>query len=195
MQSAQAAGWAVDGMEFSEDAAAIARSQGLNVVVGPLESTQPPKQQYDIVTAWMVLEHMHDPVTILERIKTWLKPEGWRAFSVPDFDAIDRKLFGARWYALQVPGHMTHFNKHGLQQVLAAAGWSMELIYWQQNPNNLFQSIRYWALDRKLHRLARLMEDIIQGRRFAKLHKRLAKWLALFRQSGRVTVWARPNPR
>ena len=77
---------------------------------------------------WMVLEHLHDPVNALRRIRSWARPEAWLCLSVPDANAIEFSLFGRYWYALQVPAHLTHVTPRTLRAVLDSAGWRVEKV-------------------------------------------------------------------
>lgn len=190
MVEARRIGWDVDGIEFSEEAAAAARKTGFKVLTSTIENAPQPQEPYDLITGWMVFEHLHDPLQAFRRLRSWVKPAGWIAFSVPDAAAFEFKLFGPRWYALQVPAHMTHFTPETIRNLLQKAGWQTTKIIWHRNPNNLLNSIRYWALDHGYPRLAGLMADMVAGRRLRKLHHRLARLLGFFKQSGRMTVWA-----
>ena len=51
-------GWEVEGIEFPETASEVASSLGYKVHRGPLETAPEPEQKYDLVVAWMVLEHL-----------------------------------------------------------------------------------------------------------------------------------------
>lgn len=190
LREAAALGWTVEGIEFDPAVAARARAAGLNVECTTVEKFTPPAQSYDIITGWMVFEHVHQPVATFARLASWMKPQGWLVFSVPDASAWEFKLFGPRWYALQVPGHLTHFTPASIRTVLRQSGWQTRRIMWHQNPNNLLHSLRYWASDTGRVNVAQYCADMIGGRRGRGLHRRLGKWLALLRQSGRMTIWA-----
>ena len=76
MEQARELGWQVEGIEFSQDAAAIAKSKGFEVQVGRVETAPEPKEKYDIVAAWMLLEHLHEPIQALEKMRDWVSPNG-----------------------------------------------------------------------------------------------------------------------
>ncbi len=47
---------------------------------------------YDYVIATHVLEHVDDPVSVLSRMKTWLKPSGRLVVIVPNKESLHRQL-------------------------------------------------------------------------------------------------------
>lgn len=183
-------GWQVTGIEFSEAAAAMARSFGYDVHAGTLETVPKPEEPYDLVVGWMVLEHLHDPLRALEQLREWTKPGARLAFSVPDADSLEFKLFRRRWYALQVPSHLFHFTPATIRRLLERAGWRVERIGWVADPKNLLNSLRYVCQDHGWERADRYLQEIIDKTRLQRLSALLGKVLALTRNSGRMTVWA-----
>ncbi len=190
MVEAIAQGWKVEGIEFSKESVMRTQKLGLSVQCGAIEDMSHPTQLFDLIVGWMVFEHVHDPLKTFVQLREWVQPHGWIAFSVPDSGALEFKIFGARWYALQVPGHMTHFTAATAAKLLEKSGWKMSRVIWHQNPNNLLHSLRYWAEDHGHQRMATYLADMIAGKRGRRAHKLLGRCLAVFRQSGRMTIWA-----
>lgn len=125
MLEATAQSWQTEGIEFSVESVARAQKLGLNVHCGTVENMPAPAAPFELVVGWMVFEHVHDPVAVFSKLRTWVQPQGWLSFSVPDSNAFDFWLFGGRWYALQVPGHITHFTATTAAKVLEKSGWKM----------------------------------------------------------------------
>lgn len=185
--------WEVSGIEFSPTAAARARSLGFPVQTGALETATPPGAAFDLVVGWMVLEHLHDPVGALRRLREWIDPDGWLVLSVPDARALERRVFGDAWYALSLPTHLYHYTPRTLRAMLAAGGWRAERFFWQRNPDNLLHSMRYRAEERRWQRTADFLRGVTAGRRMVRARALLGLALGVTRQSGRMTVWARPG--
>lgn len=192
MDAARRLGWEVEGIEFSDTAAEAARQRGFKVQASALEAASPPERPYDLVVAWMVVEHLHEPVEALRRLRSWTTPEGWLVLSVPDAGAFDRRLFGEAWYALHLPNHLYHFTPSTLRRMLAAAGWRMEKVRWQPNPNNLLMSLSYRFGDRGLEGASRAMRHLATAPRWTLPRLAFGWLLARMRQSGRMEIWARP---
>lgn len=186
-------GWSVEGIEFSPSAAATARQAGLQVRSGSLESVAPPERPADVVAAWMVLEHLHQPVQALTRVRQWVRPGGWLVGVVPDAGAFDFKLFRAHWYGLHLPNHLFHYTPETLAKVLASAGWDLVATRWQPNERNFLNSLELWLADRSSQRPRRWVLWLRDARGAKRLRRWLGWLLGMTRQSGRMEFWARPR--
>ena len=185
-------GWTVRGIEFSSSAAQAARSLGLQVHAGSLETAPAPEQPYDLVVGWMVLEHLHDPVACLRKLHEWVRPAGCLAISVPNAGSFEFRLFGRRWYALQVPTHLHHFTPDTLSALLAKGGWRVERVFHQRVLSNFVASLGYCLADIGFSRLGRwLVAFPDRAGRLQYVLFPLAWIMAALGQTGRMTVWAR----
>lgn len=187
-------GWQVEGIEFSAEAAAAARALGLPVETGAIETIDRPDASFDLIVGWMVLEHLHDPVGSLRKLARWIRPGGRLALSVPNGGAAECRIFKDRWYALQLPTHLFHFDPPSLTAVLKAGGWKVERVLHQRSLANLMASTGYWLSDIGWARLGQRLIDFPEkgGRVGALLTFPFAWALAVFGQTGRMTVWASP---
>lgn len=192
MEKARRCGWHVAGIEFSEAAAREARLRGFPVQCASVETAEPPPGRVDVIAAWMVVEHLHEPVVALREMRKWIKPSGYFIASVPDASAIERRVFGKRWYALQLPTHLFHYTPSTLRRVLAEAGWVVERITWERNCNNLLRSLEYLAGDKGWPRVLQALRAFRCSPKASRPRTLLALLLGLTRQSGRMEVWARP---
>src|SRR5688572_8294680 len=116
-------GWQVQGWELSERAASVAKSQGFAVHIGNLETAAEQDASYNLIVGWHVLEHLHQPVAVLTKLRQWSKPGGWLALSMPDASSWEFSFFRERWYGLQLPNHLFHYTPRTLNQLLARSGW------------------------------------------------------------------------
>jgi SAM-dependent methyltransferase len=192
METVRRAGWAVEGIEYSDDAAQIARARGFAVQTASVESAADPSQPADVIAAWMVIEHLHDPLAALNKLRRWVRPDGYLIASVPDAGGTLLGLFGSYRYDLHLPNHLFHFTPTTLAQLLAASGWRVERVFWQRNCNTLLWSAEYLCADKGMPRLAAALRNLRESRRFGRVRIALASMLGLTRQSGRIEVWARP---
>lgn len=189
-------GWQTYGIEFSEEAANNARRSGLEVFAGSIDTAPMPETRYDLVVAWMVLEHLHDPIAALRRIHAWTNSDGWLVFSVPNIDSWSFKLFQKNWHALQLPTHLFHFDIAVLRKVLYEAGWDFHSVHHQQNFSSPVASLGYWLQGKGMFK--RLAASMVRfptaGSRWAyRCSIPFAFVEKLLRQSSRITVWARPR--
>jgi len=185
-------GWKVEGIEFSASAAKLAQAQGLAVQIATVESAKAPTDQVDIVAAWMVLEHLHDPVSALTKIRDWVKPDGYLVASVPDAGSFMRHTFGSLSYDLHLPAHLYHFTPDTLEKLLNHCGWKLTRVFWQRNCNSLLWSIEYLVREKQYPRLKKIIHWIRTSQQAGKVRIMLGWILGITRQSGRIEIWARP---
>lgn len=193
-------GWECVGVEPAGEVARRAAESGLNVREGSLESVLAADPRtfapggFDAIFAWMVVEHLHDPVATLRLVRGLLKPEGTLTFSVPNFGCWERRMFGRYWYALQLPTHVQHFTAASLCRLLKASGFELVELIPQRNVNNLVGSVGLWLRTRFPRwslgdRLIRWTDNpTALG---LCLLTPLARLLAAIRQAGRLTIVAR----
>jgi SAM-dependent methyltransferase len=189
----RAKGWSVEGIEFSAQAADTARSLGLTVQTASVESAHAPQRPADVLAAWMVLEHLHEPLAALKKIRGWVHPRGYLVAAVPDAGALERRVFGEYWYGLHLPAHLYHYTPRTLRTLLDKAGWELVAVHWQPNCSNLLNSLEWMSEARGWARVLAATRWMKNAPKAASLRKRLGWWLGITRQSGRMEFWARPK--
>ena len=121
--NASKAGYTGKGVEISQDAAAYARKEfSLDVEAKPLEGTQLPKNYFDVVTMWQVLEHVPYPLMVLKEVHRILKPEGLLVVSTPNIEGLLAKIFRRRWWNIRRL-HINQFTTKTLMNILKNAGF------------------------------------------------------------------------
>lgn len=186
-------GWVVEGIEFSDSAAQFARKQGLVVQVATVESAIAPPQPVDMIAAWMVLEHLHQPVNALRKLLTWVKPNGYLIASIPDAGSLINQRFADKRYDLHLPNHLYHFTPKTIANVLEASGWRLTRIFWQRNCNTLLWSTEYLAREKEWTRVEHAVKWLRTAKKAGKLRILLGWILGVTRQSGRMEIWAKPK--
>jgi len=187
-------GWQVHGIEVSPLAGEIARSHGHPVDIRNIESVPNPQEPFDLIVGWHVLEHLHQPVGTLKRMREWIKPTGSLVLAFPNMGSIEFKIFKDRWYPLSLPTHLFHFTPDTIKKVLKSAGWKVEKIFYQKCFTDIIASIVFVLEDY-------LGETSALTQYFLNLHKNgshsllilypFARLLACFHQTSRMTVWAK----
>ncbi len=137
----QNAGWKATGIEPSVDAANVARHAGLDVHCGTMESRNLPDDTFELVAAWMVLEHVADPRKTLVAINRTLDSGGELLFSIPNGGSWEAKLFGRCWYALELPRHLHQFSPRSIRTLLGQCGFDKIVITHQRNVSNIVGSL------------------------------------------------------
>jgi 2-polyprenyl-3-methyl-5-hydroxy-6-metoxy-1,4-benzoquinol methylase len=124
------AGFAVQGLEFSPQRAAFARTHfGLEVANGALADQDYRPASFDVVTSFDVIEHVPDPMAELRRIYALLKPGGSVILSTPNIEGLFPRLSYrfAKWLGYwphpEPPYHLYQFSVRTLSAMLAKAGF------------------------------------------------------------------------
>jgi SAM-dependent methyltransferase len=121
LTAARAAGYDVRGVELSRTGAEHARTRlGLDVFCGQLAAA--PAEQADIVCLWDTLEHVPDPLLLLQEVRRRLPPGGVVALSIPYFSSVPARLLRSRWWTLKPEQHIWHLTPATLRLVAARAG-------------------------------------------------------------------------
>jgi len=123
---AQATGYRAMGIDASRWAIerAQARASGAEFSSGSLESATFSSESFGIITLWDVLEHVHSPVEVLERVREWLSPGGFLFLSLPNADSTVAKLMGKRWVLL-LREHLWYFSPDTIGRLLSLSGFTL----------------------------------------------------------------------
>lgn len=120
---ARTCGWDVVGLDPDTAAVANAASQGLTVHEGGIEYFAGQSNLFDVITLNHVIEHVYEPVKVLEACHALLKPGGQLWLETPNIDSIGHARFKQNWRGLETPRHIALFNRHSLGQALVSAGF------------------------------------------------------------------------
>jgi len=120
-------GWDCHGNELNEFEAGEARRQyGDNIIQGPFETCPDYDEPFDVVTIQDVLDHFIDPVAVIRKANSMLKPGGLMVFKVHDFGCLWAKLTGKKFYAVIPPSHLTYFNERSLRILCEGNGFKVD---------------------------------------------------------------------
>lgn len=120
-------GWNCYGIELSEFAANYCRNKlKLNVVTGTLDKASYPKNYFDVVTLFHVLEHIADPVTFLSNdVRPVLKSGGLLVIETPNFACWESKSNREQWSDLKPREHIYYFTPLTLKKVIEKSGFEI----------------------------------------------------------------------
>lgn len=80
------------------------------------------QNQFDVITLWATIEHLHSPKETLKKIKSHLKPGGVLILSTCRYGLL-AKLSGLSWRYLNVPEHLYYYSYKGLKNLLLSLGY------------------------------------------------------------------------
>lgn len=107
-------GWEIKGVEINNEARALAKQKDMALYdsMSALEG-----EQFDVVTLWHVLEHLHDLPKSIDQISKFVKPGGTLVIAVPNYNSFDANYYGPFWAAYDVPRHLWHFSQGAMKKL------------------------------------------------------------------------------
>ncbi len=94
------------------------KEQGLPIYAGDLDDLDLPHNNFDVVTAFDVIEHHPDPSKLLKQMHDLAKPGGYILISTHDIGNFYAKLHGDKWRHLLPIGHLTYFTRDSLKAMM-----------------------------------------------------------------------------
>lgn len=118
-------GWQVAGMEPTETAREKATQKIQQKIYKNLAGVN---QQFNVITLWHVLEHVHELNETIEKIKLLLNDTGTIFIAVPNHESPDATFYHQHWAAYDVPRHLWHFSKTTMQHLMNKHGLKIQKI-------------------------------------------------------------------
>lgn len=131
LEVARKNGWKVFGAEVSGAAAQYCREK-FDIPVFIMEEGDKgeplPREYFDVITMYDVIEHAEKPVKLLSQIYRSLKPEGIVIIETPDVESIYAKLLQGRSPYIRPPAHLSYFSRSTLRKILCDTGFTVEIL-------------------------------------------------------------------
>jgi SAM-dependent methyltransferase len=138
LQAFRRIGYDVHGLDFLPSVVEHLRTElSINATCGDLGQldTLFPEQSFDVVTAFQVVEHVHNARSLLGRCFRILRRGGWLMATVPMGDSLQARWLGARWCGVrEAPRHLNLPSHAGLRDACASVGFARVEIL----PDSLF---------------------------------------------------------
>ena len=113
------------GIELSNFAANVAKKRGLKVINNEIEKID-NKQKYDVVTLYAVLEHLQEPILILNRLFKAVSEGGLLVVMIPTYESLKHTIldnFKVRWNMYTPPEHINFFSRNYLDEFFLKNGF------------------------------------------------------------------------
>lgn len=118
-------GWEVVGVEPAEKARIFASGEhGLDVFQS-LDNL-PNNTTFSVITAWHVLEHIHDIEDSLAKIHHLLDDDGILVVALPNFTSFDAGFYKQVWAGYDVPRHLYHFSANSITRLAQQHGFELK---------------------------------------------------------------------
>lgn len=132
----------LEGIDFSEKAVKIVNEDGIMCHLGTFVDFVKEDRSYDLIVMNNYLEHTINPLRELKKARALLKDKGVLFGEIPNFDSLDRIIFGRFWGGNHVPRHTFQFNARNLKETLKQAGFKKIKIKYPLNTSHFALSIQ-----------------------------------------------------
>lgn len=119
----KAKGWEVEGVEVSKTSRPIEDFLAYNLPFPEIPINSP---RYDVITAWAVLEHVHDPRAYFQKSAILLKPGGFFVFLVTNYKSISSHCL----FLEDIPRHLYFYSENTIQKYLRDSGFVLKKCYY-----------------------------------------------------------------
>jgi 2-polyprenyl-3-methyl-5-hydroxy-6-metoxy-1,4-benzoquinol methylase len=109
-----------------------------DVVAAELTEFDTPPASWAAVVMWHSLEHLRDAPAALDRACELLAPGGVLILAVPNRASWQARIFGDRWFALDLPRHLSHLTPEALLRRLDRRGMVTERVSFLRGGQVLF---------------------------------------------------------
>ncbi len=92
------------------------------MTISTLEQSGIPERNFDVVSAFHVLEHMPDSRAFLRTLSRWARPGGFLVIEVPNWSSVQRRRLRGDWPGVRPREHLVHFTPRTLARTLRAVG-------------------------------------------------------------------------
>ncbi len=124
----QSAGWEVKGLEPDPSARNLAKEK-FNLDVEDTACLFDLDSQYDVITLWHVLEHVHRMNAYLQKFRSLLNERGILLIAVPNYTSRDARHYKEDWAAWDVPRHLWHFSPAAMHHLMTKHGFQITRKY------------------------------------------------------------------
>ena len=115
-------------MTLPKGAAARCLALGITVREVAVEQADLGREKFDLIIMNQVIEHVADPVAVMNKLAEALKPGGYVSIETPDPGGYDRRLFGKSfWGGYYFPRHLHLFGCRNLRRLVEQAGLTVEV--------------------------------------------------------------------
>jgi len=120
----QELGWEAEGIDIDHIAVKTAHAKGLNVHLGQVSEQKYSEGFFDVVVMSHVIEHVPEPVTLLQECHRVLKNGGYLVAYSPNVRSLGHRLYKSNWRGLEPPRHLYLFSKDTLLCLARKAGFT-----------------------------------------------------------------------
>lgn len=142
-------------VDIDPEPAALARARGHRYFCGRVEDF-PFDETYDLILLLNLVEHVLDPLALLQQAGEGLAPDGRILVKTPNWDSLDARIFRHRsWGGYHCPRHWVLFTRDSFEQLARRAGLVVDRFAYTQGAPFWAASVLHWMTEQGLARVDR----------------------------------------
>jgi SAM-dependent methyltransferase len=135
--------WRLEGIDMSDRAVEMGKLRGLEIHQGTVQSMAIPEGTYDLAFMIATIEHVDQPLEVLQAVGKMLKPGGRVVMVTDNTDTLDFKWFqGRHWGGYHFPRHWNLFSPLTIRRLAQEAQLEVVELKTIVSPVNWVYSVR-----------------------------------------------------
>jgi SAM-dependent methyltransferase len=135
--------WRLEGIDMSDRAVEMGKLRGLEIHQGTVQSMAIAEGTYDLAFMIATIEHVDQPLEVLQAVGKMLKPGGTVVMVTDNTDTLDFKWFqGRHWGGYHFPRHWNLFSPLTIRRLAQEAQLEVVELKTIVSPVNWVYSIR-----------------------------------------------------
>lgn len=131
LNQAKIDGWNISGYEPNEKARVLATQKLSKKIFSKLDDLD-SNTEFDVITLFHVIEHVHKLRKTVKKLLKSLKPDGYMLIAIPNPESFDAIKYGETWAGWDVPRHLYHINNEAMTSF--ANVFELELVDMKKMP-------------------------------------------------------------
>ncbi len=147
------------GVEPGEIPARRAHARGLKVHIGYLDDLTFPDKSFDVITLFEVIEHIKQPLALLNECRRILRPGGVMVIGTGNTDSWTCRMMKARWDFFDISlhgGHINFYSTASINALAAKTGFAVSRI--RTSSVNIYEKSEVPA---PLYRVAKIAAELL----------------------------------
>ena len=121
VEEAGKSGFKATGLEPNKFAASQMQKRDIPVICSSIEDFK-CQESFNVITAFEIIEHLSNPMAMLEKMENLLSFNGYLALSVPNLDSYFAKRYALDWPGIDLE-HLYYFSEKSLSEILKKLGF------------------------------------------------------------------------
>lgn len=128
--------------DFSDRAKSKLNANEIDFRIANIEDGIPYEANFDVILLNNVIEHLADPVKVIENCFKRLDKDGVLLLATPNGGALDLSIFKKFWVGFHAPRHLYIFGKKSFVEIASRLGFSGCEFYDEADPGQWALSIQ-----------------------------------------------------